>query len=255
MKKLKSKKNKWSAKKLLILENYVVLNKKTLVSNLYKNILVGYIRFPKPYGFFKKISKELKISSSKCMSKFYKFEKEFYLNLLGISSKLYCLFFSIRHHNKLDKLKRNLKKPNKHLNKIFSKNQSNLLEESKVENKSILNSIDPMNNNDEKCELFYIMNKQSIKSERLLVMHDFIAKKFKIEIKNKGESELILKIISNDVDEYEYITKLVKKTIEEDMFVKSSIKQRENNANQDSNEESKDKNKKVKKIEIRKNHK
>ena len=59
------------------------------------------------------------------------------------------------------------------------------------------------------------MSKVKMKENRLIIMNNFLSKKMQIQIQNKG-TQL-------NKDECEYITKLVKKTIEENMN-KNSLK-------------------------------
>lgn len=101
--KKKNRKIKWNAKNLLVLENYVLSNSEKLLSNFYMNILVGYIRFPKPYGFFKNLSNKLRIPAQSCSNKYYKLEENFYTQLLSVPKRHYRLFFSIRQQAKTDK--------------------------------------------------------------------------------------------------------------------------------------------------------
>jgi hypothetical protein len=82
-----------------IIKNYVIQNKNKLISNLYMNILVGYNRFPKPYGFFKKLSGFLKKSTTQTKLMFLHMEQELLINILGIPKAHYDLHMQIKQIN------------------------------------------------------------------------------------------------------------------------------------------------------------
>ena len=100
-------KNVWNISKNLMFETYIQENSEKLISNIYMNILVGYNRFPKPYGFFKKLSSKIKLTSSQCMTRFYKIEKHIFTKLLCMPEMHYNLFKSIQYNKNKISLKVN----------------------------------------------------------------------------------------------------------------------------------------------------
>ena len=94
-------KKRWTVNELEILEKYVATHAQQLIGSLYKNILVGHIRFPKPYGFFTRLSSALQRSRAQCKAKFCQMEAELYIEVLSVSSPDFCLFAGIRQQ-KLD---------------------------------------------------------------------------------------------------------------------------------------------------------
>lgn len=99
----KQKNTQWSAKNLLGLEHYVLSESQVLISNFYMNILVGYVRFPKPYGFFRKLSNRLGILPQRCASKYYKLEENLFTELLSVPRRHYVLYLNIWRQAKSDK--------------------------------------------------------------------------------------------------------------------------------------------------------
>ena len=51
---------KFTDRQYAILQKYVLKNKQQIISHLYINIIAGFKRFPRRYGFFKDLGKKLK---------------------------------------------------------------------------------------------------------------------------------------------------------------------------------------------------
>ena len=80
-------------------QSFVLENKKRLISNLYMNILVGFNRFARPYGFFKRLSERLGKSPAQSKQQFLQIEQELYTKLLEIPKEHYDLYSSILKFN------------------------------------------------------------------------------------------------------------------------------------------------------------
>ena len=76
-------------------QSFVLENKKPLISNLYMNILVGFNRFARPYGFFKRLSERLGKSPAQSKQQFLQIEGELYTKVLGIPRDHFDLYSSI----------------------------------------------------------------------------------------------------------------------------------------------------------------
>lgn len=206
---MKSKQNlkkKWTTKDIVILEKYVATNSLQLVSNFYKNILVGYIRFGKPYEFFTKLSQKLGKSKAQCKTKFYKMENELYVEVLTVAPLDFCLFVNIRRQNR-KKIHNKINFQNKKGADNFSKKgESGSLIEflNKKQKASKLKQSTPT-----KEGLFYQMSDEEIKHRRLKMMQLYLEKKLDFPFRNAGETEFLTTAEKN------YVNKLVKKTIQE----------------------------------------
>lgn len=178
-------KKKWSCKDISILEKHVISNAEKLISNFYKNIIVGYIRFPKPYGFFTNLSKLVNKSVTQCKSKINEMEKELYLELLSISFIDYCLFLNIRQQ-KLGK--------NNKANKFKSKDEPDILSKKNESGSLIKNSEGSQKFSPKKLSrqslikkrVFLQMYEEDIKQKRHKIMQRFLKNELKIHFKNKG---------------------------------------------------------------------
>lgn len=178
-------KKKWSSKEILILEKYVVSNSEKLTSNLYKNIVVGHLRYAKPYGFFTEMSKLLDRSPSQCKSKFYELERELYIELLLISSVDYCLFLNIRQEN-IEKNNPNILYKSENEIDILSKKGNSGSVNGKSNESD--NFSEKKQNGPSQIEngVFYQMTEEETKKKRLKIMHQFLNQKIKLHFKNKG---------------------------------------------------------------------
>jgi hypothetical protein len=78
-----------------VVEKYVMQNKDNLISNMYMNILVGYKRFAKPYGFFKKLSEQLRKPAAKSKQMYLQMEQDLFVNVLGVPKEHYDLYVRI----------------------------------------------------------------------------------------------------------------------------------------------------------------
>ena len=78
-----------------ILKDHVTQNRDALVSNLYMNILVGFNRFPKRYGFFKNLAKKLQKTSTKAKAMYCQAEEHLLVKCVKIPKEHYDLFRSI----------------------------------------------------------------------------------------------------------------------------------------------------------------
>ena len=91
-----SSRRRWTDKEIENLKNYSIQKKDELLSNLYRNIIAGIIRFRKTPRFFKEMSLLVGRSSEQCKSKFQKLEEEIYLSALEIPEHHYRVFTWLR---------------------------------------------------------------------------------------------------------------------------------------------------------------
>lgn len=110
------KHKKWDTKDIDAMKNFVKTNENMLLSTLYKNIYNGKIIFRKKSKFFTQMGKILKRPSSNCKSKFQKYEKEIYIDFLGVPEIHYLLLKHIRG-KKMENKKSSLKILNNYENK------------------------------------------------------------------------------------------------------------------------------------------
>ena len=86
----------WNDKDIMSVKNYTLSNREVLLSNMYINIIVGFVKFRKPRTFFKDLGLLLDRPSYLCKSKFQKIERELVVNLLKVPQELYNLYLYIR---------------------------------------------------------------------------------------------------------------------------------------------------------------
>lgn len=176
---------KWTAMNTVHLEKYIATHSAELISTLYKNILVGYVRFSKPYGFFTGLSKLLKKSLSQCKKKFRELESELYLEVLGVAPLDFCLMENIRRQ-KIDKSRPQIP--------VNSHEEIDILSR-KVKSGSVEAAWDAKEDTPEGGALsmelvenghFQPMSPEEIKQRRLKLMQLFLENKLSLIIKNKG---------------------------------------------------------------------
>lgn len=182
---INAKKN-WTAKDVAHLEKYVFSKAHKLVPNLYKNILVGYVRFAKPYGFFSDLGKLLAKSASQVKAKFHEMEQELYVEVLSVELKDFAVFVNIR---------RQMEKMQKQLEPQFSRDPIDILSR-KSDGMSVdrlIGSVRHLWENSHSMQYLVEdkvnsqINKQEIQRQRLRIMHLFLQGKLGFEIKNKGK--------------------------------------------------------------------
>ena len=181
---LKSKK-KWTDSEIAHLEKYVATHSDKLTGNLYKNILVGYIRFTKPYGFFTGLSRLLKRSRAQCQAKFYQLEAELYVELLLISCADFCLFANIRQRKYENRDFGNYVHSQEDIDILSKKDESLLLVETPSKSqKSKEEGGGPQSGMEE--EMLRRMSDDEIKQRRRKVMQRYLDRTIKLTFKNKG---------------------------------------------------------------------
>ena len=199
-------------KELLI--DYISQEKQILTSNLYLNIMAGFYRYPKPYGFFTKLGHSIKKTPSQGRQIFAKMERELYLKTLQIPKMDYRLFLNLCGY-------RNSQKSESDQNEIRSKRQN---KESPVVSNEMNNLKEKENLKDfTKRDL---MNEPNIRKERLRIMNSFLAKKIQVKFQNEGRKNHL----HNQTDQKRFIIGIVKKIISESM-TKTIIKKRKKRKN------------------------
>lgn len=178
-------KKKWTVNEIANLEKYVAKNSNELISNLYKNILVGYIRFAKPYGFFTGLSRILKRSRAQCKAKFYEMEDELYIKILQVPFDDLCLFMNIRQQKLDRKNNENHLQSRKDFDILSKKGESgSLIKESNQSQKSEIYRQSLMSDVEE--GEFYQMRNEQIKQRRLKIMNQYLNKELDFTFRNKG---------------------------------------------------------------------
>ena len=122
MPKRKAPQQKWTQHEIKKMHDYIITNSDDLTSNLYINIVAGYMRFRKPRRFFINLGNLINRTSILCKSKFQKIEKTIYTDYLKIPQEIYEVFKWIRnkksHNVNYDFKKVNASSKN-HQNKQF----------------------------------------------------------------------------------------------------------------------------------------
>lgn len=99
-KKIKRNHKKWNQSEMELFNNFIKEHKEMLVTILYKNINKGLHIFRKTNGFFQKMSERINRSAPKCKSKFQKYEKKIYCEVLLVP-ELHYNFFNFLRRNSL----------------------------------------------------------------------------------------------------------------------------------------------------------
>ena len=93
---IKTQSMRWKKYEEELLRDFLVNHKKNLVINMYKNILIGELRFRRETKLFHEMSKAVGRTSLQCKSKMQKFERHAYTVFLGIKTSHYDVFEWLR---------------------------------------------------------------------------------------------------------------------------------------------------------------
>ena len=93
---IKTRSMRWKKYEEELLRDFLVNHKKNLVINMYKNILIGELRFRRETKLFHEMSKAVGRTSLQCKSKMQKFERHAYTVFLGIKTSHYDVFEWLR---------------------------------------------------------------------------------------------------------------------------------------------------------------
>lgn len=243
MKNLSITEHNWTPEEILLLEKYVATNSDQLIADLYKNILVGYIRFGKPNEFFNGLSKMVDRTKAQCKSKFNSMESQLYIKLLRVPCLDFCLLVNIRQQKINKKYPSNEPQSQKEIDVFSKKGESGSVDELLYEKKWV-DDDDKKKSSATENGFFYKMSDDEIKQRRLKIMQLYLARKLEFSFRNEGWNRKLIQA------EEEFITKLVKKTIEESMYNSCKINKKlsldvknsesdnhENNSAQNQNQE------------------
>lgn len=92
----KTSRKRWTEVELTKLREFIELKAEILLTNFYKNIKEGRIKYRKPSKFFSEMGDFLKMTPTQCKSKFQKFEKEIFTNYLQLPDRSYFVLEHIR---------------------------------------------------------------------------------------------------------------------------------------------------------------
>ena len=92
----KSRSMRWKTYEEELLRDFLIGHKDNLVINMYKNILIGELRFRRETKLFHEMSKAVGRTSLQCKSKMQKFERHAYTVFLGIKTSHYDVFEWLR---------------------------------------------------------------------------------------------------------------------------------------------------------------
>ena len=116
---LKKSSKTWTNEEIIKIENYTRMKSSLIISNVYINIILGYVKFRKPKDFFISLADIIGRSSKLCKSKFQKIEDDLFKNVLMFDTDTYKLFYHLKN-----------KKPKrvyydfKYIKKILNDNQN-----------------------------------------------------------------------------------------------------------------------------------
>ena len=91
-----SNRRRWTTNELQKMKEFIISNRTIILSNFYKNIKAGFIKFRKLSGYFIQMSRIVDRSQQRCKSKFQKMEQKIYIDYLKVPKEHYELFLWIR---------------------------------------------------------------------------------------------------------------------------------------------------------------
>lgn len=97
----KSQRMRWKSFEEDLLKSFLQTQRQNLIINMYKNIAAGQLLFRRETKLFQEMSKAVGRTSLQCKSKMQKFERQAYVNFLGVKSNHYDVFEWLRKKRSL----------------------------------------------------------------------------------------------------------------------------------------------------------